>query len=289
MGHHIKVGMLFAILMATSACEKQATGQSVAVVNGEEISEGELNTELQLANVPESADKKVVMPQLLQRVIDRRLIAQKAVEAGVDRSPEYVSRQRRMNEQLLISLYGERQADQMKAPDAAATKKFIAENPNMFTQREVLQLDQLRFARPADMTILQQLRDDHSLGEVAATLQQLGIPFERGRNQVDTGTLAPEAIKQLNALPAGEPFVVPQGGNIVVSVISGRQALNVPQEAAQKIAAEAMRRQRLQESMEKQLKDARAAAKIEYKEGFAPKEGTGAAGAEKAKAPAAAK
>ena len=41
------------------------------MVNGEEISLPELNTELAAANIPATADKKAVMPQLLQRMVDR--------------------------------------------------------------------------------------------------------------------------------------------------------------------------------------------------------------------------
>ncbi len=56
---------MLAILLATGGCNKEATGQSVAVVNGEEVSESELNEELAAANIPETADKKLIMPQLL--------------------------------------------------------------------------------------------------------------------------------------------------------------------------------------------------------------------------------
>ncbi len=131
-------GVLLAILLATSGCNKEATGQSVAVVNGEEVSESELNEELAAANIPESADKKQIMPQLLQRIIDRRLVAQKAAEAGIDRSPDYLSRQRRLNENLLIGLYTQKQADTIKPPTPAEIDALMAQNPQMFAQRGVL-------------------------------------------------------------------------------------------------------------------------------------------------------
>src|SRR4051812_49548010 len=93
---------LMASALVVTGCGKKATGQTVAVVNGEEISQGELNAELQAANVPASADRKQVTAQLLQRIIDRKLLAQAAVKDGIDKTPEYISRQRRMNEELLI-------------------------------------------------------------------------------------------------------------------------------------------------------------------------------------------
>ena len=73
---------LVAALLVTSGCGKKATGQVVAVVNGDEITLDELNAELNNVNLPPSADKKLAMRQLLQQVIDRRLLAQTAKEQG---------------------------------------------------------------------------------------------------------------------------------------------------------------------------------------------------------------
>jgi peptidyl-prolyl cis-trans isomerase C len=266
-----------AVLLATSGCSKEATGQSVAVVNGEEVSLSELNAELSQANVPESADKKQVLPQLLQRIIDRRVLAQKAVEEGVDRSPEYIARQRRMNEELLIGLYTKRQSDAMKAPTPQEIDRFIAENPGMFAQRAVLSLDQLQFDRPADMTLLQQMANDKTLDQVGATLTRLGIPFTRSKGRLDTATVPPQMLKQITDLPAGEPFVVPVGQRIVASVITGREAATISSDQNRRIAAEALRRQKLMATMEKQLKDIRANAKIEYQSGYAPPANAGKA------------
>lgn len=264
-------GILLAILLATSACNKEATGQSVAVVNGEEISESELNEELAAANVPESADKKEVLPQLLQRIVERRLVAQKAAEEGIDRSPEYLSRQRRMNEQLLIGLYTQRQADSLKAPTPAEVQGFISSSPNVFQQRQILTLDQLSFERPADMSILQQLQNDHSLDAVSSTLTRLGIPFTKGNGRLDTATVPAQLAQQITGLPPGEPFVTPAGNRVIVSVITGRADAPLNQEEARRVATEAVRRQKLQELVEGQVKELRNTAQITYQPGYEPK------------------
>lgn len=264
-------GVLLAVLLATSGCNKQATGQSVAVVNGEEVSQSELNDELSAANVPESADKKQVMPALLQRIVDRRLIAQKATADGLDRSPEYLSRQRRLNENLLIGLYTEKQADAIKPPTPAEIDTFMTQHPNMFQQRAILLLDQVVFNPPADLTLLQQLKDDHSLDAVAASLTKLGIPFTKSRSQLDLATVPTQVAQQIRTLPAGEPFVAPSQGRIVASVVVGQQAAVPNNETARRVATEAIKRQKLGETLDRQVKDLRTAAKIEYQPGFEPK------------------
>jgi EpsD family peptidyl-prolyl cis-trans isomerase len=260
------IGFSFAL----SACGEKATGQTVAVVNGEEISAAELNAELAAANVPESADKKLVMRQLLQNVIDRRLLAQRAAEQGIDRTPEYVTRQRRMTEELLIGMSSRRQADSMKLPNQREIDAFIAANPAMFQERRILSLDQVQFNAPTQAAATQRLAGDKSLDAMMASLTALGIPFVRTTAKLDTGTVPTAVMKQIEALPPGEPFIIPISGKMFASVITGREPVSTSPEDNRKLAVEAMRRQNLSDSMQRQLKEAKTQAKIEYQPGYEP-------------------
>lgn len=253
-----------------AGCGAKATGQSVAVVNGEEITIGELNAELASANVPASADKKTVMPQLLQRIVDRRLMSQRAAEQGVDKTPEYIAQQRRLNEDLLIGLSSKRQADSIRLPDQRAIDAFIAANPAMFADRAVLTLDQLQFAAPTGADQLARLRNDHSIDALAASLKAMGVVFVRTPAKLDTASVPTDVLRQIYALPAGEPFIVPIGGRMYASVITGRESADASPEDSRRIAVEAIRRQSLGTTLERELKQLRSAAKIEYQDGYAP-------------------
>jgi EpsD family peptidyl-prolyl cis-trans isomerase len=268
--------LIVAVAVLVSGCGKEATGQTVAVVNGEEISVSELNAELAAANVPESADKKEVMPRLLQNMIDRRLLAQRASEQGIDKSPEFITRQRRMTEELLINMSTRRQADSMKLPTQREIDTFMAANPGMFQQREILNLDQVQFDPPRAPDALQRLSKDRSLDAIAATLTALGLPFVRTTAKLDTATVPTPILKQIEALPPGEPFIIPISNRMYASVITGRQpAAGVSPEESRKIAVEALRRQNLGSGVQNQLKELRAKAKIEYQSGYAPPAETG--------------
>jgi len=260
-------------LMAT-ACQKKAEGQVVAIVNGEEITLPELNAEIQELNVPESVDKNIVRQRVLQRLIDRRLLVQAAKEAGVDRDPAYLTQERRMQEQLLVSMYGRKAMDTIKVPDTAAVDRWIAAHPAMFSDRKRLRLNQIGFAAPQDQAAQQRLeaafKDIHTLDGIAAKLTELGIQFQRGQGALDSATMRPEALRQLLALPAGEPFVVPSGGRVVVSTIAGIDSVAVPTEQARQMAVQAMRQEELNKIGEQRLTEAKAKAKIEYQTGFEP-------------------
>ncbi len=84
-----------------------------------------------------------------------------------------------MTEELLIRQLAGRHAASIRNPSDAQINRFIADNPRMFQQRTSLALDQIQFDPPPTVRVLQQLTDDHSLDEIAATLTRLGIRFTR--------------------------------------------------------------------------------------------------------------
>lgn len=263
---------LIAISWMMTGCEKTPTGQVVAVVNGEEITLQELNSELAELNVPENADKKEARRAVLQQIVSRRLLAQQAKQDGVDRDPNYVSAERRMKEQLLVSMYAKKAMDTVSVPDTAAINKFMAQNPTLFKQRTLYKLDQIQFDMPANPASLKALESAHTMEEVATTLANMGIKFTRGSGSFDSGRIPQQMLKQILALKPGEPFVVPAGepGKGLVNVITGSSPISMPDEQARAMAAQAYRNQALAKLGEQRLKEAKAKAKIEYQPGYEP-------------------
>jgi len=264
---------LASLTLLMTACQKKAEGQVVAIVNGEEITLSELNTEIADLNVPESADKEAVRSQVLQRMVDRRLLVQAAKEAGLDRDPQYLSQERRMREQLLVSMYGKKTMDAIRVPDTATIDKYIAAHPTAFADRKRFKLDQLQIDAPSDPTRLKDLESAHSLAEVATRLTAMGIAFQRGTGTLDSAGVAPDMLQRLQALPPGEPFIVPANGKLVVNVITGVEPIAVDPEQARPVAAQTIRNEELNKIGEQRLKEAKAKAKIEYQPGYEVKAG----------------
>lgn len=261
---------LLAVLLVTSACQKKAEGQVVAVVNGEEITLNELNAEIAELNLPANADKQAARAQILQKMIDRRLLAQSAKEAGIDRDPNFISQERRMDEQLLVSMYGKKAMDTVPVPSASQIDKFVAEHPAMFADRTRYALNQLQFDVPSDPTRLKELESAHSLEEIASRLNAMGIKFEQGKGALDSAVVPDQVMARINSLPAGEPFIIPQGGKVVVNVVTGTEKVALPADKARPIAAQAIRAQSLNKIGEDRLKEAKAKAKVEYQTGYEP-------------------
>lgn len=268
----IRRGMMLALggALLLTACESKPTGQVAATVDGDEITSTELNAELAGVQVPKGADTKALQRQALKRVIDRKLLASAARQDNLDQSPEFVVRRQQLEDALLVQLLTQKVARGLKAPTAAEIDKYMAANPNMFAGRAILAVDQLRFPTPTREESLKQLGTAHSMAEVAATLDRLGIKYQRGAGQIDTAQLPGPMMDQISKLPPGEPFVVPTGQFVVVSVITGSKPAPLQGDNVRQLATNGVKNTKLGEALQQRLTAEQKEAKIEYQPGFAP-------------------
>lgn len=257
-------------LLVLGGCSKEPTGQVVAIVNGEEITLQELNAEIADLKVPANADKKEVQAAALQRIVDRRLMALSAKAADLDKDPEYILRERRGDEAMLVQLYAKRALDAIRVPDAATIDKYIAANPEKFAQRTQIKVDQIAFPVPANPDALEALEPAKTMDAVVAELQKQNIQFKRGEAQMDSAMVPPDMLAQIEKLPPGEPFIVPLNGFVTVNVITGKVPVPVSPEDARAMAAQAIRSDELRKVGEQRLKEAKAKAKVEYQPGYGP-------------------
>lgn len=272
MKHHWTARLLFlgAVVSGLQACGGEPTGQVLAVVNGEEITQAELNAEIAELPVAPVGNKDAIRRQILQQVIDRRLMAQVAKEEGFDRFPQFLARERRLREELLVQMYGQRQAEAVRIPDASGVKKYLGDNPGKFAERAVYQVDQIMFNYPDDESVLKALEPAKTLAEVEATLKRLKVDYTRGANQIDSQNVPKEILDQILALPAGEPFVIPAQARVTVSVITGREPVPTTEQEAGALAAQEMRSESLSKLLRSRLEEARAKADISYQKGQGP-------------------
>ena len=266
-----RLALVAIAFLGLQACNAEPTGQVLAVVNGEEITQGELNAEISELRIPAGGDKDAIRTQILQQIIDRRLMAQVAKEEGFDRDPEFLTRERRLKEELLVQMYGKKAAESVRVPDGPAVKKYLAENPGKFADRAAYMVDQIVFEFPGDRKVLTALEADKTLAEVENTLSRFNIKFSRGETSLDSAAVPAPVLKQILALPPGEPFVIPAQGRVTVSVITGRQPVPTTEQEAAPLAAQEMRQESLTKVLQARLDEARAKADIAYQDGMEPK------------------
>jgi EpsD family peptidyl-prolyl cis-trans isomerase len=271
MGQRIVLAIVLAFVV--SSCEKKPGGQTVAVVNNEEITAADLNAELNNATVPGAAEgdqSKLARSQALERLVDRRLLAQQAKSDGLDKSPEYLNQQRRLTEDLLINMLISRQSNTQQVPTADAIAQFEAARPGMFAKHEIWTLQQITYPLPKDPALTAKIAASKSLDEVAQVLGAAGVQFTRGTRQFDSALLNPQLYAQLSNLASGEPFIAPGPDKAIASVISARQPAPFTPDQARQLALSQMKRDQANQIVARRVKELKAKAKITYQPGFGP-------------------
>lgn len=256
------------IALALAGCQGgKPTGQVVAKVNGEEITRRDVEAEIGATHVDQS-DMVRVQPLVVDRIVSRTLLVTEAEREGLAKSPDFLAAERRARDVLLIEMYQNRHAGSEKAPDQTAVSRFIRDNPQMFANRRVLKVDQIRTAvQGLDSNALQPLT---TLDQVATYLTAQGRPFERVPGTIDTATLPRDITHKLDTLPPGMPFVAGQNGMAVISAITGVDAVPIPAEQQSVVAIRAMGAASAAMFLDSKLKALKQSAKIEYQPGFAP-------------------
>jgi len=265
-----RIILALVIALAASGCQKKATGQSVAVVNGEEITTGELNDAMSNDQGLAGVSTKDARVAELQKLVDRKLLVQQARTDGIDKSPEFISRQRRANDDLLISMLISKRVNSSQLPSADEISKFEASRPEMFANREIWTLQQIIYPLPQQAAVTAKLSAAKSLDEVAQALTSAGVQFKRDSKKIDTAVFPHAIYTQIAGLPSGEPFIVPGPGKAIANVISGREAAPLSADQARALALNAMKREQVTKVVQDRVKGLRTTAKIEYQPGFAP-------------------
>lgn len=272
LGKRIVAAMALPLTIAmVSGCSKHVGGQVVAVVNNEEVTRQQLQAEAEAAHVPATADKHTATVALLQRVVDRTLLADYAHQQGLDRGPEFVARRRLLEQTLLAEMGLRKLAGTQTEPTAAEAQAFVAGHPTLFAARQQLTLDQVQFATPADTVKYQSIAKLPTMEAVVQQLKANGIAFTRGTPVVDTGSLDPSVSSQIIKLRNGEVFDISTGGQSFISVITARSTAATQPASWAATAAEAIKRQRAGKTLEGAMAKLRRDAKIEYDPALKPK------------------
>jgi EpsD family peptidyl-prolyl cis-trans isomerase len=259
-------------LLALAACDKAPEGQVVAVVNGDEITQQEVNLALADARVPDGIDEDEARNAALGNLINRRLAAEIAREDGVDATPEFIVRQKQVEEALLLQMLTQKLGRDVIPASGETVDQFIAENPQMFAERKMMQAEQIRFLEPARPDYLDALAGTNNLAEVETVLNRLGIKFERGNTRIDSGTLDPGLYQTVIGVGTREPIVIPSRGGVTVTQLLRIEDAPIANDEARAVAEASMRQQAVNETLRERLEKAKEEAGIDYQSGYGPAE-----------------
>ena len=259
-----------AILLA--GCGKHApTGQTVATVNGTNITQSELNIELSAAGLngssPADARNKV-----LQAMIDRTLVVQQAKKDGVDKTPEFVLIDKRAHDILLAQRAVQTEsAGWQTPPTESEINDYLDKHPALSSGRAMLTIDQVKFAAPGSAAEAKAFGPAKTMDQLIAVLQAQGKAFEHGQVTVDSAQVPDDMLARIRKTTGGEPLLIIQGPVAIANVLASEKASTASSADAADLARKRLTVERTQASLRQREASLRQAAQIQYAAGFAPK------------------
>lgn len=229
------------------------TGDVVATAGGQQLTVRDLRAEMAGMDVADPAQQKGAEQAALQRMVGRVLLAQAARAQGLDKTSDFAVQKQRALDGLLAQAIETRAADTAPAPTRAEAQAFVSAQPDIFAQRKIFTIDQLRMARPNDPKVLEALRPLTTLEDIAALLTKSGVKFQRDETTVDAVGANPRLVDQLVKLPPHEVFVVPSNGLILVNQIKDARVEPFTGEPAIAYALTMLKREHTGEAVQRQI------------------------------------
>ncbi len=110
-------------------------GQVLATVDGIEITRREVLAERRAMGLTDAADNDAERARVIDRLVERKLVARAAGDMLIDRDPDFQIEARRRREMLLAESYRQRIAATLPPPNDAMLAQWIAARPLSYRQR----------------------------------------------------------------------------------------------------------------------------------------------------------
>ncbi len=266
-------------VMALGGCKlpwggggKAPVGQVVATVAGQEITVRELNAELAGASIPDPKTLKLAQQAALRNIIARTILAKAAVDQGLDKTPDFALQKQRAMQGLLAQTLQNKVVASVPPATRQEAEAFVAAHPDIFAERKIFVVSQIRSARPADAAAMTAFEPLKTLPDVEAQLDKDHLAYQKGMVNFDTVGADPKMVDAIIKLPPNEIFVIPNNGGITFNQIQSTQTVPFTGEPAIQYAMKVITHQRTEEAVNREFGGIlkAAAGEIKYNKDYAP-------------------
>ena len=267
--------VLLALLLGVVAggCQQKPAveGKVVAVVNNDSITDAEFQQYLQLRQSREPITDDTQKKKVLDEMVDRVLLAQRAVANGVDKDPEVQNLMKRVRENILVQSMIRKSLEENPITDDDLKLRFQTEVAA--THRTEYQVRHILTKNEDEAKEI--IKELQGKGDFAALAKKKSIDVQSGKGGgtlgwINQGMVVPEFFAGVSRLEKGtvssEPVKSDFGWHIIK--VDDTRPAKIPtfEEFMADAQTSANFRRKLQdEKIEKMMKDLRAAAKIEIK------------------------
>ncbi|WP_371867652.1 EpsD family peptidyl-prolyl cis-trans isomerase [Duganella guangzhouensis] len=256
--------LLLALLSACGESKEKKPGQSLARVNGEEITVLQLNEELQRARVP-AQQQETATQQLLESLIDRQLLLSAAAKDKLDRDPKVLQAIERAKAVIVAQAYLQKVVGTPAQPTTQEVADYYEKNPQLFAKRKQFDTRQLMLETASlDDAAKAAVDSAKSLDDVAAWLDSHHVKYGRNAVQRSSTDLPPQLVSKLEQMSKGQLFIVREGANSVIVALNDVKDAPLSLEAAGPQIQQFLSNKRSKDLADAEIKRLRAAGQIEY-------------------------
>lgn len=266
--------LLAVLLLALTGCNEKPTtsaGAVAAKVNGEVIAADDVDRELGKAGETLKSVPPATANQVLNLLVEQRLLVQQAKKSGVDKDPKVIQAIQAAQNQILAQAYLAKSTEAAVKPGDTEISDFHAKHPELFAERRVYRLQELGIqVSPENVgAVKARLSAGANMGEVVNWLKSQNIPV-RG-NEVVRGAdqLPMDMAARLHKLNVGQAITVEGPKQLSVLVITGIQPQPISLEQARPMIERLLLTNKKRDQAKADLEKLRAAAKIEFSAPFA--------------------
>lgn len=254
--------------LAVAGCNKTAaTGQVLATVGGKDITLQDVRAEGRADGVSASAGHAADVA-LLQRVVDRTLLAQSAHAQKLDQTPEAPSDLARLEQGWRADKAARRLLVGVTPPTDSAARSFIAEHPYAFAKRQRVSARTISLAMSP--TLLNQLKTYPTYDGALAFLKHLGVALSTGEGQIDTAQLPTPAAEKLVSTPVGTLLTTASSGRIQLAEIQAHTPVTASAEEQLAVAKRSLLADAAQRRITAELTKLKSSTPVTYQAGYAP-------------------
>lgn len=252
---------------AASGCnpKPKTSGQVAAQVNGTEITVHELNRRLLEVEVKAQELAPSVKREILDELIDRELLVQRALNDKLDRDPEIMRAIEDARAGILAEAVIKRELGAQPEPDPARVQAFVNAHPELFGRRRVYSLEQFTVsAGSLGKELMSRLDGVHNPRDIDHVLKEAKVPYEAETLSRGAEQLPMELAGKLLSVARGDVVTFADGNSVHIVFIQDFQEAPIDEELAQANTKEYLGNVDQQEILANTLKRLRATAEIKY-------------------------
>lgn len=264
------LGILMVAALSLSACgdQKQPTDKVLAKVDGNEITQEQLDAEL--LHAAGTSQESGVQPQVrrkqaLEALINRQILLKEAQRKQIDRDPKLIQVVARFKTQALVQAYLESKEENMGKPSKAEIDSYFDGHPELFAHRQVLDIEQLVIAASDfDSKLKSEMDTARSLNALTKWLKSHQIGYVNTELTYTSTDLPVEMIADIKKLGKQRIFVMKDGKNDRLCALTELRESPISRQSATAQIERTLLNKKIQDLATEEIARLRVLAKLEY-------------------------